>query len=86
MPASDGGDDFVGIGSPDEGPGLLIVLVDEAVDGGLKVDHGVEHAILQPSTALSHEHEVARSGRSSGDAWLARREPWAACAWHSYRG
>ncbi len=32
-PSFDGGDDFVGVGFPDEGLGILIVLLDEAVDG-----------------------------------------------------
>jgi hypothetical protein len=42
------GDDFVGIGFPDEWLGLGIVLGDEAVDGGLQVDDGMERAMLQP--------------------------------------
>jgi len=33
----DGSDDLVGIGSPDEGFGIMIGLRDEAVDGGLNV-------------------------------------------------
>lgn len=37
MPALDGGDDFVGIGGPGEGLWLLVVLGEEAVDGGLEV-------------------------------------------------
>ena len=56
MPAPDGGDDFVGISSPDERAWLLIMLVDEAVDGGLKVDDGVEDAVFQaPSGQLCEE-------------------------------
>ena len=48
MPAPDGGDDFVGIGGPGEGPRLLIVLFEEAVDRGLQVgdrskDAGQQH-------------------------------------------
>ena len=67
MPAPDGGDDFVGIGDPLEGFGLSVVVVEEAVDGGLKIDDRTEDATLQPalaqcgeepSTALSHEAEV----------------------------
>jgi hypothetical protein len=41
-PASHRGDEFVGIGCPDEWLGLPIVLVEEAVDGGLKVGDGSE--------------------------------------------
>ena len=48
MPASDGGDDFVGIGGPYEGFGLGVVLGDEAVDGCLKVDDRSEDTSLQP--------------------------------------
>ena len=37
-PSGAGGDDLVWVGLPDEGPGCSVVLVDEAVDGGLEVD------------------------------------------------
>jgi hypothetical protein len=47
VPALDGGDNFVGIGCPGEGVGLLVVLGKEAVDGGLEVDDGVEDAALE---------------------------------------
>ena len=45
----DSGDNFVGICFPDEGAGLLIVLLDEAIDGGLQVDDRVEDAVFQSS-------------------------------------
>ena len=48
MPALDGGDDFVGVGGPDEGFWLGIGFFDEAVDGGLEIDDGAEDAALQP--------------------------------------
>jgi len=38
MPAIGGGDDFVWIGGPDEGLWLLVVVGDEAIDGGLEID------------------------------------------------
>jgi hypothetical protein len=44
VPAPDGGDDFVGIGCPNERLGLLIVLIEEAVDRGLKVSDGSKDA------------------------------------------
>ena len=47
MPALDGGDDFVGICFPNEWAWFLIMLLDEAVDGGLQVDDGVEHAVFE---------------------------------------
>lgn len=59
--ALDGGDDLVGIGDPCEGLGLLVVLGEEAVDGGLEIDDGMKDAAFQapfdsfakkPSTAL----------------------------------
>jgi hypothetical protein len=48
VPTFDGGDDIVWVSFPDERPWLLIVFFDEAVDGCLKVDDGVEDAMLQP--------------------------------------
>jgi hypothetical protein len=96
VPAFDGGDDFVGVGGPDEGLGHLVGLLDEAVDGGLKVDDGAEDAALsrrleslakKPSTALSQEQEVWQE--VEGEAGVAV-EPLAtpsdACGQRSCRG
>ena len=47
MPTFDGGDDFVGVGGPDERFGLLVVFGEEAVDGGLEVDDRVKDAALE---------------------------------------
>ncbi len=47
MPAFNGGDDFVGIGGPGEGLWLVVVLNEETVDGGLKIDDGMENAAFQ---------------------------------------
>jgi hypothetical protein len=56
VPASDGRDDLVGIGGPDERLGVVISLGEEAPDGGLEIDEGSEHAALEPSLAeLSKE-------------------------------
>ena len=44
VPAFDGSDDFIRIGSPDEWLWTFDVLGKEAVDGGLKVDERVEDA------------------------------------------
>ena len=38
MPTIGGGDDFVWIGGPGEGLWLLVVVGDEAIDGGLEID------------------------------------------------
>jgi len=51
VPASSGGDDFVGIGGPDEGLWLSVMIGDEAVDGGLEVDDGAEDAALEATPA-----------------------------------
>ena len=64
--AIDGGDDFVGVCGPCEGLRLALVSAEEAVDGGLGVDDGVEDAafreawthVEEASTALSLDHEV----------------------------
>ena len=45
----DSGDDAVWLGGPDEGFGVVVGLVDEAVDGGLEIGDGAEHAALQPA-------------------------------------
>ena len=48
MPSLYSGDDFVGICGPDEGLWVGILLGDEAVDGGLQVDDGMENAAFEP--------------------------------------
>src|ERR1700674_2676646 len=47
MPTIGGGDDFVWIGGPDEGLCLLVVVGDEAIDGGLEIDDAFEDAALE---------------------------------------
>jgi hypothetical protein len=48
-PTVSGGDDIVGVCSPDEGFCVVdIVFGDEAVDGGLQVDQTPEYAMLEP--------------------------------------
>ena len=42
-----GGDDFIWVGGPDEGLWLLVVVGDEAVDGGLEIDDALEDAALE---------------------------------------
>jgi len=42
-------DDGVWVCAPDEGLWALVVLDDEAVDGGLQFDEGAEDAVLQAS-------------------------------------
>ena len=60
VPTAHRDDDLVGIGGPDEWPGLPVGLGDEAVDGRLKVDDRGEHAAFQP--ALGELGEEALDG------------------------
>jgi hypothetical protein len=56
VPTLYGGDDAIGIGGPDEGLGLHVVLGEQAVDGGLEVDEGVEGPALEaPLEELGEE-------------------------------
>ena len=50
LPASDSGEDAIGVGGPDEGLGVGIGFLDEAVDGGLKVDNGSEDATFEAAS------------------------------------
>ena len=47
MPAPDGGDDLIEVGGPDEGLGLGVVLIEEAIDRNLQIEDRTEHAALQ---------------------------------------
>lgn len=58
LPASDGGEDAVRACGPDEGLGVGIGFLDEAVDGGLKVDDGTEDAALQSSSGQFGEEAL----------------------------
>jgi hypothetical protein len=79
MPASHGGDDFVGIGDPLEGFGMGVVIVEEAIDRGLKVGHGSEDAAFEAAFGEDCEEAldgVEPGGRGRGEvegpAWMAR--------------
>jgi hypothetical protein len=60
VPARRSGDDFVWIGGPDEGLGLVVVIDDEAVDGGLQIDDALEDAALE--AALGEDGEESLDG------------------------
>ena len=64
MPAFDGGDDFIRVGGPDEGLGIMIGLFDEAVDRSLELDDRAEDAALE--TALGELGEEALDGIEPG--------------------
>jgi hypothetical protein len=57
-PTSDLADDELGIGGPDQRPGIVAVLPDIPFDGSLEIDHRVEHAALQPPP-VSRENKVS---------------------------
>ena len=76
----DGGDDFVWIGNPLEGLRVGVVIVEEAVDGGLEVGDGSKHAAFE--AALGQDGEKAFDGvepRGRGrreverPSWVARQ-------------
>ena len=47
MPSAYGGDNFIGVGGPDERFRLHIVLFQEAVDRSLQIEDRMEHAPFQ---------------------------------------
>ena len=47
LPTFDSGKDALWVSGPDEGFGIGVGLCDEAVDGGLEVGDGAEHAALE---------------------------------------
>ena len=50
VPSFDGCDDFIGVGGPREGFGVLIGFGDEAIDGSLEIDEGMEGPALEPAS------------------------------------
>jgi hypothetical protein len=64
VPASDGGDNSVGLCDPLEGFRLGVVVVEEAVDSGLEVGDGSEDAALE--AAFGHYGEKAFDGVEPG--------------------
>ena len=57
MPAPYCGDDFVGVRGPCEGLGLLIMLFEEVVDGGLEVDDATLAKRREAMLARGADHE-----------------------------
>ena len=47
VPSFDGGDDFVGVCGPSEWPGIIVGLVEEAVDGNLEFTDRAEDAAFE---------------------------------------
>src|SRR4029079_19419056 len=74
LPSLDGGENSVWIGGPDEGFGVGIGFLDEAVDGCLKVDNRPEDAALEAASgefgeeALDREPGRGGTGKVEGEA------------------
>ena len=60
LPSLDGGENSVWIGGPDEGFGVGIGFLDEAVDGSLKVDNRAEDAALEAASGEFGEEALDR--------------------------
>ena len=81
MPAIDGGDDTIRVGGPDEGFGIVIVLLEEAFDGSLEVDDRVEDAAFQSALgelgeeALDRVEPRTRGRREMEDETRVARQP-----------
>jgi hypothetical protein len=69
MPTIGGGDDFVWIGGPDERLWLLVVVGDEAIDGGLEIDEALKTARLRRRlvriTSAKSRSTLSKRGRRS---------------------
>ena len=48
VPSFDGSDDLIWVGGPGEGFRVFVGFGDEAIDGSLEIDEGVEDAALEP--------------------------------------
>jgi len=69
IPASDGSDDFIGIGGPHEGLGVIVGFLQEAVDGGLEIDNRAEGAAFKAAFGQFGEEALDRiepRGRGRG--------------------
>ena len=58
--ASDRSDDLVGIGGPDEGFGIGIGFLQEAVDGGLEIGDAFEDGAFEPTPCQLGEEALDR--------------------------
>ena len=67
LPAFDSSEDALWVGGPDEWFGIGIGLGDEAIDGGLEIKDGSEHAALEAATRELGEEAFDRVEPGSGD-------------------
>ena len=66
VPASDGGDEFIGIGGPHEGFGVIVGFLQEAVDGGLEIDNRAEDPAFEAAFGQFGEEALDRIEPGSG--------------------
>jgi hypothetical protein len=84
VPALGGGDDVFAIGFSDEGAGIVVVVLDEAVDGRLQVDQGAQGAALEaPGQPGEEALDVAAPGPEAGVQWKVQRA-WRASRWRTF--
>ena len=48
VPSFDSSDDFIRVGGPEKRFGIFVGFDDEAIDGGLEINEGVEDATVKP--------------------------------------
>jgi hypothetical protein len=81
VPSFGGGDDGLGVGLPDERPGLTVVRRDEAVDGNTpRLSWRLASLANRVSTAFSQEHEVGAKWKIQRGCRVSQRRTWA-CLW-----
>jgi hypothetical protein len=68
FPAADFFDDGIGVGGPDEGFGIGIGFLQEAVDGGLEIDDAFEDAAFEPPSRQLGE-EAFNCVEPGGGGW-----------------
>jgi hypothetical protein len=81
VPSFDGSNDLIWVGGPGEGFGVFVGFGDEAIDGGLEINEGVEDAALEPPSgefgeeALDGVEPRRRCWREVEDKSLVAIEP-----------
>ena len=78
VPASDGGDDLVGIGGPHEGLGVIVGLFEEAVDSGLEINDRAEDPAFEATSGQLGEEAldgIEPGGRGRGEVEDEPRMP-----------
>ena len=68
FPAADFFDDGIGVGGPEEGFGIGIGFLQEAVDGGLEIGDALEDAAFEPTPCQLGEEALDRV-EPGGGGW-----------------